>query len=170
MPPALILSQDQTLMFKVVDLQPSAPRPLARTTTRRPSADLLNAKALMALAALFSLSSCPRLHPGPHDPGRPRADTRRVVCPPPPFDSPPRGGSLRASARLVCACTHYLVFKEPAVAAALSGGSSPLRLSSREPSKVTTATVARQDLFIGPAFFRPRPPQPSVAWGTLQAY
>jgi hypothetical protein len=35
----------------------------------------------MALAALFSLSSCPRLRPGPHDPEHPRADTRRVlVC------------------------------------------------------------------------------------------
>ena len=46
----------------------------------------------------FWLSACVvsdcrilRLHPGPCEPGHPQADTRRVVC----------------------ACTHYLVFKEP---------------------------------------------------------
>ncbi len=112
---------------------------------------------MIGSAALFSLSSCPRLHPGPRDPEHPRADTRRVVAPNAASPAFARCRGRRrgsAASKLVCACTHYLVFKEPTVAAALSSGPSPLELSSREPFKVTTATRPCQALFIGPHPFR----------------
>jgi hypothetical protein len=112
MPPALILSQDQTLMFKVDDFQLPALAHLRacarrRTTARPPSVDCLNAKALMALAALFSLSSCPRLHPEPRDSRHPRADTRRVVS-----DSASPASALarlgQTRLRRDCVCLHAL--------------------------------------------------------------
>ena len=104
MPPALILSQDQTLMLKVDASRPPDRRPLERAAPERPSAICLQRKNFWLFAALFSLSSCPRLHPGPRDPRHPRADTRRVVLR---LRPPPR---LRASAWQVetCVCLHAL--------------------------------------------------------------
>jgi len=120
---------------------------------------------------LFSLSSCPRLHPGPRDPGHPRADTRRVV---PTSSALARSRGSGNFVGIVCACTHYLVFKEPAavplnrfqgnllrllplasrVNPAFAGPPVPLRGAPTrcrlgEPSKVTTARFPCQPLLLG---------------------
>ncbi len=73
-------------------------------------------------------------------------DTRRLIldgslCPPPPAFALARAG--QTSAGLVCACTHYLVFKEPAASPPISRR-APERLSVREPSNVTAAGHACQ--------------------------
>jgi hypothetical protein len=73
---------------------------------------------------LFRICQVLRLRPGPREPGHPQADTRRVF---------------------VCACTHYLVFKEPAASPPTSRR-APERPSVREPSNVTAAGFACQPL------------------------
>ena len=88
------------------------------TRTTRSTRDLFGS------AALFRICQVLRLRPGPHEPGHPQADTRRVF---------------------VCACTHYLVFKEPAASPPISRR-IPKRLSVREPFDVTASGFACQPL------------------------
>ena len=87
-PPALILSQDQTLMLKNV-ASPASAR-AATLNTRRLGFGLARTSLQRELSALrCSVTSSVAVTPGPK-PRRPQADTRRAM-----------------------ACTHYLVFKEP---------------------------------------------------------
>jgi hypothetical protein len=89
-------------------------------------------------------------------------DTRRLIldgsfCPPPPASVHLRACARRrnfgeASARLVCACTHYLVFKEP-TASPPTSRRVPIRPSVREPFNVTASGLACQPLIPWPPAF-----------------
>ena len=81
------------------------------------------------------------------EPRHPQADTRRVVC----------------------ACTHYLVFKEPTRRPPLSRP-GPLEPSSREPCDVTRPWEPCQPLSCRPTSFPEPAPHPTSFWGTLRIY
>ena len=116
-PPALILSQDQTLMLNAL----SAFTPTTRAPGI-PAKQLFNARPIgSALFNPFVYSwSPPAAFIRTDNSGRP-------------LDATPRADSLVPPSRLrapaetgfVCACTHYLVFKEPtdAVVPGTPGGS-----------------------------------------------
>jgi hypothetical protein len=81
----------------------------------------------------------------------------------------PRGLRRSASSRLVCACTHYLVFKEPTRKSPLSQ-LVPERPFVREPSDVTSARLSCQPFSSGLPMFPSSAPKPNSFWGTLQDY
>ena len=87
-------------------------------------AQLFQRETFIGSAALFRICQVLRLRPGSHEPGHPQADTRRVF---------------------VCACTHYLVFKEPTASPPISRR-VPEQPSVREPFNVTAAGSACQPL------------------------
>jgi hypothetical protein len=146
-PPALILSQDQTLMLKLRTLAPrstlsgltTAPRELALT---RAPVDLALSRCSVCLCVS---GAAQRNHP----------NTLTSIRPTTPHDPP-------ADTQTGCACTFYLVFKEPVVAATRFPRplvhpipSSPTSLG--EPSNLTTASPPCQ-LFSAPhrtSKFRP---------------
>jgi hypothetical protein len=111
-------------------------------------AQLVQRETFFGSAALFRICQVLRLRPGPREPGHPQADTRRVF---------------------VCACTHYLVFKEPAASPPLSRR-APERPSVREPSNVTASGLTCQPLISWQPTFPSAPPQAAIAWGTLRDY
>jgi len=167
MPPALILSQDQTLMLNVAALGPPRPRDLRRNGPW-PSVNWFNARTFGSSA----LSDCQvlRLPSKSRDPERPQADTRRVVSqrglvrPP----SLARGPANSTASKRVCACTHYLVFKEPtdlrrfrdAARCALPQGAFD----------VTSARRSCQPFSFGPPDSLSGAPNPVSFWGTFQSY
>jgi hypothetical protein len=118
------------------------PRRNLPTRTTRSTRDLFGS------AALFRICQVLRLRPGPHEPGHPQADTRRVF---------------------VCACTHYLVFKEPTASPPISRR-VPEQPSVREPFDVTAAGSVCQPPISWRLTFPSAPPQAAVAWGTLREY
>jgi len=80
----------------------------------------------LSCCVVSDMSNSLRLHPDPREPERPQADTRRVVC----------------------ACTHYLVFKEPTAG-------RHFRDRPLEPTVLEgTLTCYPRSLFLSTTFFR----------------
>ena len=108
-----------------------------------PSGNSFNARSFLALLRCFGYVKCCGCAPALTN-----QDTRRLIldgslCPPPPASALARFGET--SARLVCACTHYLVFKEPAASPPISRR-VPRQPSVREPFDVTASGFACQPL------------------------
>ncbi len=164
-PPALVLSQDQTLIvkFAVFSLAPSA------CLTQSALTGLRRIQSPVDLClGLFSVAFGSRTEPlRSRSALLPTDNARRAHCP-----TVAQLG-LTASLELVetilvCACTHYLVFKEPKldqtdatpqtrsraipVPAEVTSGSTPDVALLGEPSK----TLLRLDLLVKPFFRSPQ--------------
>ena len=160
-------------MFKVVTNCRPPPLPCGRVGEAARSVNCLNAKALMiGSAALFSLSSCPRLHPEPRDPEHPRADTRRVVAPTPPRPPSPAGADFGGFDFVeTCVCLHALSSFQRTDRPPRFPATRPLSsVRQGNPERLLPRSTVSSPYFSGRIRSTRGRPNRSFVWGTLQAY
>jgi hypothetical protein len=146
----------------------------APTASRPPEHNCFNARTLGSLAALVRIVEYFAVAPRSSRTRAPASLILDGLCPPPSASVRLRACALRrdlgeTSARLVCACTHYLVFKEPARRPPRSRP-GPLEPFSREPCDVTRPGRFCQPLSCRPTSLPEPAPKPISFWGTLRIY